>query len=93
MKERELVRKHILVSGRVQGVGFRYRTYYLAQNLGLTGWVQNLDDGRVEMELQGNEKDMNQLFRKLEQNSFIDITDCVVNRIPTERESSFRVRG
>lgn len=93
MKERELVRKHILVSGRVQGVGFRYRTYYLAQNLGLTGWVQNLDDGRVEMELQGKEKDMNQLFRKLEQNSFIDITDCVVNRIPTERESSFRVRG
>ncbi len=60
MKEKEPVRKHILVSGRVQGVGFRYRTYYLAQNLGLTGWVQNLDDGRVEMELQGDEADMNQ---------------------------------
>ena len=57
MKEKEPVRKHILVSGRVQGVGFRYRTYYLAQNLGLTGWVQNLDDGRVEMELQGDEAD------------------------------------
>ena len=53
MKEKESIRKHILVSGRVQGVGFRYRTYYLAQNLGLTGWVQNLEDGRVEMELQG----------------------------------------
>ena len=53
MKEKEPVRKHILVSGRVQGVGFRYRTYYLAQNLGLTGWVHNLEDGRVEMELQG----------------------------------------
>ena len=92
MKEKEPVRKHILVSGRVQGVGFRYRTYYLAQNLGLTGWFQNLDDGRVEMELKCDEADMNQLFRRLEQNSFIDITDCVVKQIPTERESSFRVR-
>lgn len=92
MKEKEPVRKHILVSGRVQGVGFRYSTYYLAQNLGLTGWVQNLDDGRVEMELQGDEADMNKFFRRLEQNSFIDITDCVVKQIPTERESSFHVR-
>ena len=59
MEEREMIRKHIFVSGRVQGVGFRYRTYYLAQSLGLTGWVTNLDDGRVEMELQGKEEDMN----------------------------------
>ena len=44
------------------------------------------------MELQGDEADMNQLFRRLEQNSFIDITDCVVKQIPTERESSFHVR-
>lgn len=93
MEEKETVRKHILVSGRVQGVGFRYRTYYLAQSLGLTGWVQNLDDGRVEMELQGKEEEMNRLFRQLEQNSFIEITDCAVKRIPVERESSFRVRG
>lgn len=93
MEERALIRKHILVSGRVQGVGFRYRTYYLAQSLGLTGWVQNLDDGRVEMELQGSEAEMNRLFRQLEQNSFIEITDCVVRKIPVVKESSFRVRG
>ena len=47
------VRKHIYFSGRVQGVGFRYRSYYIAQSLGLTGWVTNLWDGRVEMEVQG----------------------------------------
>ena len=93
MAEKERIRKHILVSGRVQGVGFRYRTYYLAESLGLTGWVANLDDGRVEMELQGTEEEMNQLFRRLSENSFIDITDCEVKRIPVMKESGFRVRG
>lgn len=50
-----MVRKHIFFSGNVQGVGFRYRSFYIAQSLGLTGWVENLWDGRVEMEVQGSE--------------------------------------
>ena len=50
-----MVRKHIFFSGDVQGVGFRYRSFYIAQSLGLTGWVENLWDGRVEMEVQGSE--------------------------------------
>lgn len=37
-----------LVSGRVQGVGFRYFVERKAVELGLNGWVRNLDDGRVE---------------------------------------------
>ena len=41
-----MVRKHIFFSGDVQGVGFRYRSFYIAQSLGLTGWVENLWDGR-----------------------------------------------
>lgn len=45
-----MVRKHIFFSGDVQGVGFRYRSFYIAQSLGLAGWVENLWDGRVEME-------------------------------------------
>lgn len=51
-----MVRKHIYFSGDVQGVGFRYRSCYIAQSLGLTGWVENLWDGRVEMEVQGDRK-------------------------------------
>ena len=39
------VRKHIVFHGRVQGVGFRYTAKYLAQSLGLTGWVANEWDG------------------------------------------------
>jgi acylphosphatase len=46
-------RVHILISGRVQGVGFRYATHERATTLGLNGWVRNLPDGRVEAELEG----------------------------------------
>ena len=48
-----MIRKHILFYGRVQGVGFRYHATYKASLLGLTGWVRNLEDGSVEMEVQG----------------------------------------
>ncbi|HXG29981.1 MAG TPA: acylphosphatase [Nevskiales bacterium] len=41
------------VSGRVQGVGFRYATLHEAHRLGLSGWVRNLPDGRVEVLAQG----------------------------------------
>ena len=44
------VRKHIIFHGRVQGVGFRYTAKYLAQSLGLTGWVANEWDGTVSMD-------------------------------------------
>lgn len=47
-----LIRKHYWFSGRVQGVGFRYRACYIASSLGVTGWVRNNWDDRVEMEAQ-----------------------------------------
>ena len=48
-------RKHFYFSGRVQEVGFRFQACRIAQSLGLTGYVQNLWDGRVELEAQGEE--------------------------------------
>ena len=50
------VRAHILVSGVVQGVGFRYFTSRLADQYGLTGWVRNTPDGKVEIEAEGDEE-------------------------------------
>lgn len=46
-------RLHVLIAGRVQGVGFRFATCDKAESLGLTGWVRNCGDGRVEAEFEG----------------------------------------
>lgn len=49
-------RAHVHISGRVQGVGFRWNAQHKAQELGLTGWVRNLWDGRVEAVFEGDEE-------------------------------------
>ena len=49
----KIVRAHVLISGRVQGVGYRYATVDTASQLGLTGWVRNLSDDRVEAVFEG----------------------------------------
>jgi len=46
-------RLHVLIDGRVQGVGFRYATHHQAIALDLSGWVRNTPDGRVEAEFEG----------------------------------------
>jgi acylphosphatase len=46
---------HIIASGRVQGVGYRYYCMETARSMGLKGWVMNRDDGSVEMEVTGEE--------------------------------------
>lgn len=48
-------RVHVVVSGDVQGVGFRYTMQHVAQRAGVTGWVRNLRDGRVEAEVEGSD--------------------------------------
>lgn len=46
------------VTGRVQGIGYRYAVVRVAQELGLVGWVQNVADGSVETWAQGDEPDL-----------------------------------
>ncbi len=48
------VRAHVLVAGRVQGVWFRAATRETARRLGVSGWVRNLADGRVEAVFEGS---------------------------------------
>jgi acylphosphatase len=60
---RGTVRLRILVSGLVQGVGFRYSTVELGQRLGLRGWARNLPDGRVEVVAEGSEEGVHRLAR------------------------------
>lgn len=87
-------RWHLLFTGQVQHVGFRYTAYYLARDLGLTGWVDNLPDGRVEMELQGPSSRLRKLLLRLKDQRHIRITDVEITRVPCRAlERRFSVRG
>jgi acylphosphatase len=59
-------RAHIFVRGRVQGVFFRDHTRKWASSLGLTGWVRNVADGRVEVTVEGDQKRIERLIAHLE---------------------------
>lgn len=61
---------HVLVSGFVQGVGFRVFTVKKAKKLGITGWVRNLTDGRVEAVIQGEEEKLNELLEHIKKGSY-----------------------
>ena len=88
-----MVRKHIYFSGRVQGEGFRYQAAYYARNLGLTGWVRNLSDGRVEMEVQGRESLISQLILRLKNQPYIRIEGVEYQEHPVEvGETKFSTR-
>lgn len=50
----DLVRAHLLIEGRVQGVNFRAATRDRARQSGVAGWVRNLSDGRVEAVFEGS---------------------------------------
>ena len=58
-------RVHATFSGMVQGVGFRYTAIRIALRTGVTGWVQNLFDGRVEAVAEGTETALEQFVREL----------------------------
>ena len=55
-------RVHIFVSGLVQGIFFRHNARQKAQELGITGWVRNLADGRVEIVAEGEKQKINDLI-------------------------------
>jgi len=56
---------HIVVSGRVQGVGYRYSTVRTAAKYRVFGWVRNNSDGSVELECEGNSKDIDNFIKWL----------------------------
>ena len=57
----DLVRYFCTATGTVQGVGFRMFVQQNAMNLGITGWVKNMSDGTVTMELQGSQAAIDRL--------------------------------
>ena len=87
--KQEKVRKHIFFYGRVQGVGFRYYAVQKANQLGLTGWVKNLYDGSVEMEVEGQEELIDQRIIFLQNRTYIWIERIDAKKIPLQQDSSF----
>ena len=87
------VRAHVYISGRVQGVSFRWNTQHQAQQLGLTGWVKNLWDGRVEAVFEGEEPAVRQTVAWCHKGSRPARVDNVEVRYeqPTGEFRSFRI--
>lgn len=73
----------------MQGVGFRYYSVNKARQLGLTGWVRNLYDGSVEMEVQGPERFIDELIIFLQNRRFVEIDDIKSKTVPIQDEYDF----
>ena len=94
MSEMKKIRKHFVFEGRVQGVGFRWTAKYAAESFGLTGWVSNLYNGSVEMEVQGEESSVDRMIEEIYKGRFIRIDNIEAEKIPLEEgERSFSVKG
>ena len=85
-------RYYIVYKGRVQGVGFRWKLMTLADQLNVTGFARNLDNGDVEVEAQGEEVDA--FFKgTFNKDYWIRIDDYAIKEIPVvENEKHFSVR-
>ena len=83
---------HILVLGFVQGVGFRRFVRSNARKLGLTGWVKNLPDNRVEVVAVGDKVKLEQLIKIIEKGSFFsEVKDVQVSFEEQEEFQSFEM--
>ena len=90
-------RVRILISGRVQGVGFRYHTCAHAQAAGIRGWVRNTRDGRVEAEFEGTAEALSDMVAWCRRGPITARVDEVVEvsreRDTTPVHSGFSMRG
>ena len=72
-------RIHAYFLGTVQGIGFRFTAERLADDLGLTGWVKNLRDGRVEVVAEGGEEALKEFIAKMNKRMGGYIRDFVID--------------
>lgn len=78
MESTSIIRATILVSGSVQGVGYRYRVAHIARTLGVRGVVRNVDDGRVEVICEAEEKHtFDEFVRQISRTDFLIVIEKV----------------
>lgn len=88
-----VVARRFVISGRVQGVGFRYFTYEQARREGVSGVVRNLPDGRVEVEVEGDSESVERVERAIRRGPpGARVRDVVTDVLaPSGRASEFRI--
>jgi acylphosphatase len=89
-----MIAKKFLISGMVQGVSFRYYTQREANRLGLSGYVKNLRDGRVEAFAQGESKLIDQFYLKILQGPPASKVDniVIIDELPESSLAVFQIR-
>ena len=95
MSEESLIKRvHIAVTGRVQGVGYRYFALNSANERGLAGWVRNRLDGSVEIEAEGRSPALEDFESSLRQGPrWSSVENVTVCRIEPKNEKRFEVVG
>lgn len=89
----ETTRAHLVIEGRVQGVWFRESTRRQAELLGLSGWVRNLPDGRVEAVFEGSRSEVESMLTWTEHGpDMAMVTNVEVRFEAPEGTQGFRVR-
>jgi acylphosphatase len=73
---------HIYFEGRVQGVGFRFTARHLADRHRIKGWVMNLPDGRVELEAEGKQEDLDKFLQDLQDEFRGYLTNYKLRELP-----------
>jgi acylphosphatase len=92
-KDREVIRQYIRFYGWVQAVGFRWRAMQAAEHYGATGWVRNKYDDSVSMEIQGTQKQIDDVIAALERGRYIRIDRMEVKSLAVDpEERGFRVK-
>ena len=88
-----IVARRFVISGRVQGVGFRFFTEDQARAEHLAGYVRNLPDGRVEVVAEGEEESVLRFERALHRGPRLAVVERVAaETIPPEQRSGFSIR-
>ena len=86
-------RYRVIFIGRVQGVGFRYTLASFALEYNLVGFCRNLDSGDVELEIEGDEYNVDAFLDDVlkKKHMYVIIEDYHLKKIPLKEESSFRI--
>ena len=80
------IAKHIIFTGRVQGVGFRFTALDIANRCNLTGFVRNLPDGTVEMLAQGSANDINDCIQRIKEAFASYIREVKIEEVPVNSQ-------